>query len=337
MILEEIDKSLSGNAYAGSFSYLRDLIGYGSCEGKLVLISYPELREVAHVKLFKSSLLGIQIGDEYVACLGNDLESCNNFPVNFETRLKVLSKEKLTSLQEVNISPGNWNMVKGLSSGFCILYDSSEEQGVVIYDIFTGNKIWEVEGFSLKIAYVDGAFLIGIIYNDKLLVVKLFDDYEVSYLTLPEPEKYCWTYAIRNGDDCFTLGGYQKVSGQIFISNWYYKTGEIVTIYSGNLENFYEKDFLDSFCEEEWLDLNHVSFMTIFKDKKTLIFTLGGDGVGNVLADTSSSMVIKYDLLDKKILDLKQIDESEGCSGVVGGDKGIFLFDCYSSLKLLTI
>lgn len=337
MTCEEIDFEFNGNAYAGAFSYFGKLIGVGGFYGRFALVKYPELREIANVQLFKSSLHDIQISKEYVACLGDELEKSEHSPANFDTRLKVLAKDGLNLLREVRVKAGIWRMVKGGNSNLCILYDGTEEQGVVIYNASTGDKIWEIEGFSLRIAYIDGPLLIGHTYNDKLLVVELFKDYQERYIKLPETGKYCWTYAITYESDSFILGGYEKKSGQISIDVWNYKTGCLETVYSSGLESFYEKKFLDCFVDEEWTDLNHLSFMTIRSDRRTLFFTLGGEGVGNVLADTSSSVAVKYDIIEKKVLEWTLLDESEGCNGVVMVDENRLLCDCCSSLKLLTI
>lgn len=327
------DSKKLGKEKAGSFSFFKNLIAYGDYDGEINLLSYPSLEKICSVKLFSNSCDGVQISDDKIICLGTEVSQSLSKPSDWKATLKILNQEcKLE--KTIDLRAGNWNMVKNNFQNSVILYDSSEDQGAVCFDVNSGEKIWELHSGSFIRAnlYDEELFLMS--HGQELFILNKNNGQLKFNKKLPDIDGIEWNSAIPFQGHIL-LGGNKKT--KVFLVDWDPVNDSAERLWKSKISDIFSEEIIMNSEDDEdcGYDLSNVSNLIWLSNKK-LALIIGGDG--ERLGVCTSASAIGITEMSKNIhFKFKLINPLEGNSGVGLVTNNKLLVDCGGTLKLLEV
>jgi hypothetical protein len=135
---------------AGALACAHGYLACGTFVGGYAIWEYPSLRLIkSNSSLFEGGCNGIQLAENGILCLGNDTGNKADFgkPPDFSTSLKLISYNSYEVVSQIQLGPGLWHLVKGITSNIAVLCNSinSFDNGVLAVDTTTGSTLWQIK------------------------------------------------------------------------------------------------------------------------------------------------------------------------------------------------
>jgi len=329
-------------AIAGAFSVGRGAIARATLTG-IDLIELEPGRSRATVREriatpFAAQPWGVQLTPGGVVALGGEVSQARVEPRDWRMRLVWWSRAERAWRGEARLPPGNWRLVRGTADDErAVVYDVSEEQGVVGYDVDTRTALWHAPLPSLWRLGRDGdGALIALTRDRRLFALDERSGVIFRQATLPLAATHAWTAAAPLDDDWLLLGGAHRERRAWVLARFRLSDEAVEPVAELSWSAVADEELVarcESDAEHCGFDLGDVANLVV--EGPRALVALGGDG--EQLGACQSACALALVSLSDGVLRVALVDRDNGSSGLAPLGDGCYLSDCGGTLCVVRV
>ncbi|MDB4928295.1 MAG: hypothetical protein JWM10_779 [Myxococcaceae bacterium] len=325
---------------AGAFAWNGRLIARGLFDGRCVVYRDGERAVAWRTEPLGRQSCGVAFAGDDLLCLtldggvGVDIDGVNDWG----HRLVRVAAGAAVADRELRLPPGNWQLVRGPVRGLLVLYDTSQDQGLVGVDAASLTIAWRLPIETLHhLRWTPSGTLTALTRHEPRRCVELDARRGTVVRSVALPAGFRCTAAAALPDGRMVLGGRRLDEAGYVVATWAWR-GEADPRWSAALNDCFSADRL-ALAEEDGqccgYDLDEVADLVSSDDGATVLVALGGDG--DTMTACHGACIAGVLALDDGSFRGRLIDDEDGCTGALSMSPGSWLVDCGGKLRVLRV